>query len=126
MSCKTRIGLWTAKEMRECFEKWAVAEWGWDATDFGRSDDGAYIWPECDAAWDGWKGCYKRSGLDIYDRAALSQARAELAELKNAEKSQTSESLGTLCSKCGLPSLTLMNGVCLTCDPTAGGCLHGM
>jgi hypothetical protein len=79
---QSRIGLWTAKEMRSCFEKWAVAEWGWDATDFGRSDDGEYIWPECDAAWDGWKGCYKRSGLDVYNRLELDQLRAEIERLK--------------------------------------------
>lgn len=50
--------------------------------------------------------------------------RESMTAIREKEAQEYGESLGTACGACGLPSMTLANGICLTCDPTAGGCLN--
>jgi len=70
------------------------------------------------------ENCAKRVAFERNCMVTHSYYRAGWAAATELANRPTLKDLGPFCDKCGLPSRELVNGVCLTCNPTAGARLN--
>ena len=70
------------------------------------------------------KNCAKRVAFERNCMVTHGYYRAGWAAAMEELQRPTLKELGPFCERCGLPSQVMVNGVCLSCDPTAGACLN--
>lgn len=71
----------------------------------------------------GWCGHSLDNNSHGYDQGDI-EGRCKYCRICMG-RSAVLDELGPFCRKCKLPAMTMHDGVCLTCDPTGGGCLGG-